>query len=142
MNDGMTRAKNYKIKSHNKAVLFDRRAFQLSIISKSNILLQICRSIYTLTLWDTNDQFCSQRADCKFAERKWTEDKTTLRTFCSFVSNYTVFLGVQVEFLRPKIAVKKSTSTYTQVTKNIVPGVDYFFLFSHVYNICFEEVRQ
>ena len=40
MNDGMTQAKNYKIKSHNKAGLFDRRAFQLSIISKSNILLQ------------------------------------------------------------------------------------------------------
>ena len=47
----------------------------------------------------------------------------------------TVFLGVQVEFLRPKIAVKKSTSSYTQVTKNIVQVLIIFFLFSRVYNI-------
>ena len=46
----------------------------------------------------------------------------------------TVFLGVQVEFLRPKIAVKKSTSTYTQVTKNIVQVLIIFFNF-HMFTI-------
>ena len=46
----------------------------------------------------------------------------------------TVFLGVQVEFLRPKIAVKKSTSTYTQVTKNIVQVLIIFFYF-HMFTI-------
>ena len=41
-----------------------------------NILLLIRRSIYIMTLWDTNDRSFSQRANCKFTERKCTEDKT------------------------------------------------------------------
>ena len=38
----------------NSASLLDRKASQLSSISKSNILLLIRRPLYTLTLWDTN----------------------------------------------------------------------------------------
>ena len=61
------------------------------------------------------------------------KNKQLLRGYCEEGKIlHTVFLGVQVEFLRPKIAVKKSTSTYTQVTKNIVQVLIFFF---HMFTI-------
>ena len=57
---------------------------------------------------------------------------TSLSSLLLCAQSNTVFLGVQVEFLRPKIAVKKSTSTYTQVTKNIVQVLIFYF---HMFTI-------
>ena len=94
-------AREYKIKSQTMLACSIER-----LPSQSNILLLIRRSVYTLTLWDTNDQSFSQLDNFKLAERKWTEDKSTLCTFWSLVKKLVSYFA-SIKGIWQKILIMK-----------------------------------